>query len=164
MRKKSLLVFVTMSLLVFGVLLYAQGRQRAKTLTVDVVTDLSTFSFVDLDSSGTPTPGEPFLIEGNIFEEGSRTGAIGHFLCRGFWIAVQGDGDFTFVSQSFEIDGRGTIHIQGNEPGGVPGVSGLSRAIIGATGDFKGSGEANVEPLPIPSNPFIFRITFNFGD
>ena len=81
----------------------------------------------------------------------------------------QADGDFTFVHQSYEIESRGTIHVEGNEPGGVPGVSGFSRAIVGATGEFKGSGEASIEPMPNdpdvdPANPFMFRATFNFRD
>ena len=35
-------------------------------LTVDVVPDLNTFSFVDIDGSGLASPGEPFVIEGAI--------------------------------------------------------------------------------------------------
>ena len=164
MSKKSLLVLVTMSLLIFSVLLYAQGRQRGKQLTVDVVPILATFSFVDADGSGPidPTAGDPFVIEGDIFKEGTSQ-RIGDFVCRGFFIS-QPDGDVTSVNQSFEIDGRGAIYVVGNEDGGVPGVSGLSRAIVGATGDFKGSGEAVIEPMPTGANPFIFRITFNFRD
>lgn len=162
MRKKSLLVPVTLSLLAFSVLLYAQGRQRGKKLTVDVVPNLATFSFVDLDSSGDESPGEPFDIQGDIFEEGTLN-RIGDFVCRGFFI-TQPDGDETSVNQSFEIDGRGAIYVVGNEPGAVFQVGGFSRAIVGATGDFKGSGEAIIQPMPTPTNPFIFRITFNFRD
>ena len=159
MKKKSLLVLVTMSLLVFSVLLYAQGRQRGKTLTVDVVPDFNTFSFVDLDSSTTATAGEPFIVQGDLFEEDTLN-RIGDFICRGFFITLQpNDGDGTSVTQSYEIDGRGTIFVAGNEPGFVPGVSGIRRAIIGATGDFNGSGEATIEPIPTG-----FRITFNFRD
>ncbi len=162
MSKKSLLVLVTMSLLVFSVLLYAQGTKRGQTLTVHVVPDLSTFSLVDADSSGGPTAGDPFDVQGDIFEQGTSN-RIGDFVCRGFWIA-QPDGDFTSVNQSFEIDGRGAIYVVGNEPGSVPGVSGFSRAIVGATGDFKGSGEAIIELMPTATNPFVFNITFNFRD
>ncbi len=167
MSKKSLLVLVTMSLLVFSVLLYAQGTQRGKKLTVDVVTDDPTFSFVDIDGSTDPTPGEPFIIEGDIFAEGTVfvSPPVGHFVCRGFFIAPQADGDVTIVHQSFEINGRGTIHIEGNEDGAVPGVVGFHRAIVGATGDFKGSGEATVVPMPgLGGGAFSFRITFNFRD
>ncbi len=162
MRKKRLLVFATVSLLVFSVLLYAQGRQRSKKLTVDVVPNLATLSFVDLDGSGGPTAGDPFVIQGDIFEEGTSH-RIGDFVCRGFFIS-QPDGDFASVNQSFEIDGRGAIYVVGNEPGSVPGVSGFSRAIVGATGDFKGSGEAIIELVPTSTNPFVFNITFNFRD
>ena len=126
------------------------------TLTVHVVPDLSTLSFVDLDLSGSPTAGEPFIIEGSVFAEDTTT-LIGHYLCRGFFIAVQADGDFTFVHQSFEIHGRGTIEVEGNES---PNVT--VRAIDGATGDFEGEGTLTAEPMPTASNPFIFRGTFDF--
>ncbi len=162
MRKKSLLLLVTMSLFVFGVLLYAQGRQRGHTLTVHVVPDLATFSFVDVDGSTDPTAGDPFVIEGDIFKEGTSH-RIGDFVCRGFFIS-QPDGDFASVNQSFEIDGRGAIYVVGNEPGKVHGVSGFSRAIVGATGHFRGSGEAIIELVPTSTNPFVFNITFNFRD
>ena len=155
MRKKSLLVLVTMSLLVFGVLLYADDDDDE--LTVDVVPILATFSFVDADGSGLidPTAGDPFVIEGDIFKEGTAV-RIGDFVCRG-WFITQADGDVTSVTQSFEIDGRGAIYVVGNEDGKVPGVSGFSRAIVGATGDFaedfEGSGEAIIEPMPTGANP-----------
>ncbi len=65
--------------------------------------------------------------------------------------------------------GSGAPCVEGNENGAVPGVSGFSRAIVGATGEFKGSGEASIEPMPNdpdvdPANPFMFRATFNFRD
>ena len=164
MRNKSLLVLVTMSLLVFGVLVYADDD--GEELTVHVVPDLATFSFVDVDSSGGPTAGDPFDVQGDIFEQGTSN-RIGDFVCRGFFI-TQPDGDFASVNQSFEIDGRGAIYVVGNEPGSVPGVSGFSRAIVGATGDFaedfEGSGEAIIELMPTATNPFVFNITFNFDD
>ena len=162
MSKKSLLVLVTMSLLIFSILVYAQGTKRGQTLTVDVVPDLSTFSFVDVDGSTDPTAGDPFVIEGDILKEGTSQ-RIGDFVCRG-WFITQADGDVTSVNQSFEIDGRGAIYVVGNEDGAVSLVDGFSRAIVGATGDFKGSGEAIIEPMPTGANPFIFRITFNFRD
>ena len=175
MRKGLLSILLAASLLVIGILLSVQvySQQRAKKLVVDVVPDLNTFSFVDLDSSTTPTAGEPFIVEGEIFEEGIFEGgpmiSLGTYLCRGFFIVVQADGDFTVVHQSFEIESRGTIHVEGNENGAVPGVIGFSRAIVGATGEFKGSGEASIEPMPNdpdvdPANPFMFRATFNFRD
>ena len=136
---------------------FSGGKGGGKKLTVDVIPDGATFSFVDLDGSGDPTAGEPFLVEGDIFKKDGLV-VIGHFLCRGFFIVPQGDGDSTFVHQSFEIDGKGTIHIEGNEPGAVHGVGDLSRAIVGATGKFKGSGEAVIRPLAGGA----FRATFRF--
>ncbi len=162
MSKKSLLVLVTMSLLIFSILVYAQGRERGKQLTVDVIPILATFSFVDVDGSTDPTPGDPFVIQADIFKVGTSV-RIGDYVCRG-WFITQADGDFTSVNQSFEIDGRGAIYIVGNEDGKVPGVSGFSRAIVGATGDFKGSGEAIIVPTGTGANPFTFTATFNFRD
>ena len=129
-------------------------------LTVDVVPDFSTFSFVDLDGSTGPTAGEPFVVEGDVRERRDDFGTgprIGTFICRGFFIIPQADGDITYVSQSFEIDGKGTIYVQGNEPGATAGKDGFRRAIVGATGRFPGSGQAIVEPLPTGD-----RVTFRF--
>lgn len=139
---------------------YSQAYSGKKRLTVDVVPDFSTFSFVDLDGSLGPTAGEPFYVEGDVRERRDDFGTgprIGTFICRGFFIIPQDDGDITYVSQSFEIDGKGTIYVQGNEPGATAGMDGFRRAIVGATGWFPSSGQAIVEPLPTGD-----RVTFRF--
>ena len=124
-------------------------------LTVDVVPDFSTFSFVDVDGSGDPTAGDPFIVEGDVREEGTET-VIGHYLCRGFFIVLQDDGDFTFVHQSFEIAGRGTIHVEGNESDVL-----TVRAIDGASGDFKVKKDAVLIADPMPDlGLFAIRGTF----
>ena len=144
-------------LLAYSTSFYAKPNPPGQALTVDVIVDFNTFSFVDLDGNGGPGPGEPFDVEGDIFEEGNNI-LIGRFLCRGFFIVPQADGDFTFVHQSYEIDGRGTIHVEGNEPGFVQGIDGQRRAIVGATGDFPSrNGEAEIE-----GSAGQFRITFTF--
>ncbi len=126
-----------------------------EALIVDVVPDFSTFSFVDVDGDGAPSAGDPFVIEGDVREEGTKT-VIGHYLCRGFFIVLQDDGDFTFVHQSFEIAGIGTIHVEGNESD-VLSV----RAIVGASGDFEVDEDAMFIADPRPDlGPFAFRGTF----
>ncbi len=127
--------------------------------TVDVVPDTSTLSFVDVDSSGGPTAGDPFVVEGDVREAGTTT-VIGHYLCRGWFIAVQADGDFTYVHQSFEFPGIGTIHVEGNESSSL-----TVRAVDGATGDFEGveSGVLIADPMP-GLGTFAFRGTFLLDD
>ena len=128
-------------------------------LTVDVVPDFSTFSFVDVDGSGDPTAGDPFIVEGDVREAGGKT-VIGHYLCRGYFIVPQADGDFTYVHQSFEFPGIGTIHVEGNESSNL-----TVRAIDGATGDFEGveSGVLISDPMP-DLGTFAFRGTFVLDD
>ncbi len=125
-------------------------------LTVDVVPDLSTFSLVDVDGSGDPTPGDAFVVEGDVREEGTET-VIGRYLCWGYFIVPQADGDFTTVHQSFEIDGVGTIHVEGNESDVL-----TLRAIDGASGDFEVKKKDAVliaDPMP-KLGPLAFRATF----
>ncbi len=124
-------------------------------LVVDVVPDLSTFSLVDVDLSGGPTPGDAFIVEGEVRAAGTTT-VIGHYLCRGFFIVPQADVDFTFIHQSFEIDGRGTIHVEGNESS----VSTV-RAIDGASGDFEADEDAVLIADPMPGlGTYAFQATF----
>ena len=124
-------------------------------LTVDVLPDLSTFSFVDVDGDGAPSAGDPFIIEGDVREEGTKT-VIGRYLCRGYFIVLQADGDNTTVHQSFEIDGEGTIHVEGNESDVL-----TVRAVDGASGDFEVEEDAVLIADPMPDlGPLAFRATF----
>ncbi len=127
--------------------------------TVDVVPDTSTLSFVDVYSSGGPTAGDPFIVEGDVRDAGTTT-VIGHYLCRGWFIVAQADGDFTYVSQSFEFPGIGTIHVVGNESSSL-----TVRAVDGATGDFEGveSGVLIADPMP-DLGTFAFQGTFLLDD
>lgn len=164
--KRDILIIVVVSLvLVINMLVYEQAQaDDPKRLTVDVVPDFSSMSWVDIDGSGGPpapanfpSTGEPFMIEGEVFAKNTTTNPIGIYLCRGWFIRPHADGHFTYVSQSFEIDGKGTIFVQGNER-----VEGGRRAIVGATGDFRGVGQAIIEAHPNPPNPISFRVTFIF--
>jgi hypothetical protein len=163
MRKKSIL-WLSVALLMVGLwgLNHRTNAQLAEVVW-DIYPDANSFSFVDIDTSGDPTPGEPFVVGGPIFRQGETPEAntpIGRFWCRGFFIAPEEDGDITIVHQSFEVNGAGTIHIEGTEPGNVPGVDGARRAIVGGTARFATArGEAVIEPLP-PEGGLNFRITF----
>jgi hypothetical protein len=135
--------------------LMAVASSPAPVLTVDVIPDLSTFSFVDVGGDGDATPGDPFIVEGDVLEVGTET-VIGHYLCRGYFIVPQADGDVTTVHQSFEIDGEGTIHVEGNESD----VSTV-RAIVGASGGFSVRNNAVLIADPMPDlGPLAFRATF----
>lgn len=135
--------------------LMAFSFSPAPVLTVDVIPDLSTFSLVDVDGSGDPTPGDAFIVEGDVLEEGTET-VIGRYLCRGFFIVPQADGDITTVHQSFEIDGEGTIHVEGNETDVL-----TVRAIVGASGGFRVRKDAFLIADPMPDlGPLAFRATF----
>ncbi len=148
----------------------ADGHAVDVEFTVDVVPDLSTFSFVDVDGSTDPTPGDPFVVEGDVREEGTPR-VLGHYLCRGFFIVAQADGDFTYVHQSFEfarlagptvtpLPGIGTIHVQGNES-----IILTVRSVDGGTGDFEGvkSGVLMADPAE-ELGAFAFRATFLLDD
>ena len=135
--------------------LMAVASSPAPVLNVDVIPDLSTFSFIDVGGDGDPTAGDPFSIEGDVREVGTET-VIGRYLCRGFFIVPQPDGDITTVHQSFEIDGVGTIHVEGNESDVL-----TLRAIVGASGNFKVKKHAVLIADPMPDlGPLAFRATF----
>ncbi len=136
--------------------LMAVASSPAPVLTVDVIPDLSTFTFVDVDGDGgPPAPGDPFIVEGDVREVGTET-VIGRYLCRGFFIVPQADGDVTTVHQSFEIDGEGTIHVEGNETDVL-----TVRAIVGASGGFRVIKNAILIADPMPDlGPLAFRATF----
>ena len=135
--------------------LMAVAPSAPPVLTVDVIPDLSTFSFVDVGGDGDATPGDPFIVEGDVRERGTET-VIGRYLCRGFFIVPQADGDVTTVHQSFEIDGEGTIHVEGNETDVL-----TDRAIVGASGGFRVRKNAILIADPMPDlGPLAFRATF----
>ena len=135
--------------------LMAFSFSPAPVLTVDVIPDLSTFSFIDVGGDGDPTAGDPFIVEGDILEVGTET-VIGRYLCRGFFIVPQADGDVTTVHQSFEIAGEGTIHVEGNESDVL-----TVRAIVGASGGFRVRKDAILIADPMPDlGPLAFRATF----
>ena len=134
--------------------LMAVASSPSPVLTVDVVPDLSTFSFVDVGGDGDPTPGDPFIVEGDVREVGTET-VIGRYLCWGYFIVPQADGDFTTVHQSFEIAGE-TIHVEGNESDVL-----TVRAIDGASGGFRVRNDAVLISDPMPDlGTFAFRATF----
>ena len=148
-------IILTLVGLVALAALMAFSFSPAPVLTVDVIPDLSTFSFVDVGGDGDPTPGDPFIIEGDVRETGTET-VIGRYLCRGFFIVPQADGDVTTVHQSFEIAGEGTIHVEGNESDVL-----TVRAIVGASGGFRVRKDAILIADPMPDlGPLAFRATF----
>ncbi len=145
-------------MLIIALIVFFTGMQHyahaGGSRTFDVVADPSTFTFVDIDGSGDVTPGEPFYVEGRV-DRKNTTDSVGTFLCRGWFIIPQADGAGTYVSQSYEINGKGTIYVQGNE--------GETRfAVVGATGSFPSSGQAEILPHPDPTLPIAFRIKFHF--
>ncbi len=73
----------------------------------------------------------------------------------GFSIVLQADGDFTTVHQSFEIDGVGTIHVEGNESDVL-----TLRVIDRASGDFQVKKEALLIADPmLKLGTFAFQAT-----
>ena len=154
-RAKISLIVVSLVALAALAALVAFASPPAPVLIVDVVPDLDTFSLQDVDGSGGPSAGDPFIVEGDILEVG--TGAvIGRYLCRGYFIVPQADGDVTTVHQSFEIDGEGTIHVEGNESD----VSTV-RAIVGASGGFSVRNNAVLIADPMGDPALLaFRATF----
>ncbi len=169
MSEKRLFFGAQLFFILAGFFLYSQLSAKSLTadsLTLKVTLDFSTMSWVDIDGSGGPpspanfpSPGEPFLIQGDVFQKDTNN-RIGTFLCRGFFILQQDDLDFAFQQQSFEIDGMGTIYVEGNDPGGITGIEGFSRVVVGATGSFVG---ADPHAVVVPTDAG-FLITFTFEE
>ena len=119
-----------------------------------MVPALSTFSLVDVGGDGAPTPEDPFIVEGDLREVGTEK-VIGHYLCRGFFSVPQAHGDFTTVHQSFEIDGMGTTHVEGDESDVL-----TLRVIERASGDFEVKKEAVLIADPMfKLGTFAFQAT-----
>lgn len=131
----------------------ANGRLR-----IDVAGDLSTFDAVRAPAGGDPFPTGPFYVEGPIFPGGTLNpdgtipggaSSIGLFRCWG-WL-FNGATGTGVVSQSYELDGRGDIQVQGVEDG--------NRAVTGGTGDFRGvRGEGFASPI----NPAVLAFGMAF--
>lgn len=79
MKKIYSFIVVVLMLAASSFLLYAGSDSHRKRLTVDVVPNLDTFSFVDINSDQTSSPGEPFIITGDIFKKGT-TKRLGDFI------------------------------------------------------------------------------------
>lgn len=138
--------------LVFGLASWSSSSPHDKELTVDVIPDLATFSTVEANL------GNPFVIEGEVRKAGTTT-VIGKYLCRGWFLTPQTNDDATFVHQSFEIFGKGTIHVEGNESP-FP----RTRAIVAVIGDFKKNEGGTLLAIPMPDElgPLAFTATFRF--
>ena len=152
--------------LVFGLASWSPSSSH-DDLTVIVVPDVeNTFSFIDVNGDGIFSTGDPFVIQGALLKE-DMTATIGRYLCRGWFIAdpstnmppfFAGVGEFTFVHQSFEIFGRGTIHVEGNESS-----DSIVRAIVGTNGDFKFKGKGTLLAEPMGDvGLFVVKATFRF--
>lgn len=139
----------------------AESGQEDTMLTIEVAPDLSTFDTVRDVAEGDVVPTGPFYIQGPIFPEGTLDaegdpgGAtpIGTFRCWGWQFDGSEFPPVGVVSQTYEIDDRGEIQVQGLEDG--------SRAVTGGTGEFGNvRGEGNFEFIN-PDN-LSFRATFRF--
>lgn len=140
-----------------GAHLGLSGRvaEASKTLTLDVVADLSTFEA----HSQAGISGGPFYVEGAIYPKGSLDGngaligtpdSIGVFRCWGWLIDLSDLSAGGVVSQEYLIEGRGKIQVQGLED--------ERRAVVGGTDDFrKVTGEGFATTFP-PT--FNFTIDF----
>ena len=126
-------------------------------LVVDVKLAVSTLDRALSDLSPSTREGA-FYVQGDIFTPGGEAAGedpIGIFHCWGYSLD-EGVGGFGIVSQEFELFDRGRIQLQGRE------APGLTRAVVGGTGDFKGaSGEAQNTP-PVVELPLLrFTTTFD---
>ena len=94
--------------------------------------------------------GSAFYIRGTICEEeeGPNCTPAGVFHCWGWQTAPGTPGNEVVVSQSFQIDERGSIEVQGVE---AFGANFIPRAVVGGTGDFRNvSGEMTSADVAIP--------------
>ena len=130
-----------------GVALLAVGLfgldAEAKSKKGEVVLRIRLSPPPDRTLAATPFGGDAFYVAGTICKEknGPACTDAGDFHCWGWRPATFPDGTApamgfapSVVSQLFEIDGRGTISVQGVEAFGAAFVP---RAVDGGTGDFR---------------------------
>ncbi len=129
-------------------------------LVVDVRVDSSTLDRALSDLS--PMHGEgAFYVQGDIFTPGGEAAGedpIGVFHSWGWHLDTR-HGHFNVVSQEYRLFDLGRIELQGRQK------PGLTRAVVGGTGRFKGvDGEAANTP-PVPGGGFArFTTTFDLDD
>jgi hypothetical protein len=145
-------------LVLAGAVAGAPAASKARTLTVEVPPDFSTFDAVRSPAPGEPFPTGPFYIEGNIYAEGTLRSdgtappgahSIGTFRCWG-WI-FDGNTFGAAVNQRYEL-AQGAISTQGVEGTAVRDVTGGSGAYRAARGEGR--------VLAINPQNASFRITF----
>ncbi|MGH3040297.1 MAG: hypothetical protein ACRDNG_00890 [Gaiellaceae bacterium] len=135
----------------------APAASKARTLTLEVTPDFSTFGAVKSPAPGEPFPTGPFYIEGKIYAQGTLRAdgtvpgarSIGTFRCWG-WI-FDGSNFGAAVNQRYEL-AQGSISTQGVEGTAV-------RDVTGGSGVYRAArGEGQV--LAINPQNASFRITF----
>ena len=146
MGRKVFSVAVVVGMMLVGGVSVVQAHE---TLILRVVGDIAgTF---DLQVATGAHGGAPFYVSGDICADtvpGGPCVRIGKFHCWGWRV---GPG-VTFVSQEFEIFGRGKLQVQGAEDAGP-------RAFTGGTGDFAfARGEAT--GIDLSGFPPEFIVTF----
>ncbi len=102
--------------------------------------------------------GSAFYIRGTICEEqqGPDCTPAGVFHCWGWQTAPGTLDNEVVVSQSFQIDGRGSIEVQGVE---AFGDNFIPRAVGGGTGDFRNvRGEMTSADVAVPELITTFRL------
>lgn len=137
-----------------------KNQQSAVVVSFDVVPNPLSFRFIDQRGHGSPMSGTPALLEGVVYSPATRD-RIGSYARTGFFITPEHEGNQQLIHEAVVLDGRGTLFLTGFVPGVSRGVDGLSRAVIGGTGEFTcARGEALIELL----HGDAFRVTISFAD
>jgi FlgD Ig-like domain len=164
MKKFYFKPLITLFLFIFSLTLFANPNVSTANLnafyspqnTYDVAVDFSTFYTAGIGGS------KSFVIEGDIYKKNKYPNSnyiVGHYICRG-WLL---NNSYNTVTQTFEIFGKGTIVVMGNEGGGGGAIGG-TRAVVGATGIYSDEGWTIAHVLAFPGDPpngASFRVKFD---
>lgn len=142
-----------------ALIVFPVAQAHRGDLVVDVRLDGSTLDRALSDLSPSNREGT-FYIQGDIFTPGGEAAGeapIGIFHCWGWHLDenLAGGNVGNVVSQEYHLFDWGRIELQGRE------APGLTRAVVGGTGDFKGVNGEAANTAPVGGR---FTTTFDLDD
>jgi hypothetical protein len=152
----------------------AAAAPQNNTLKVELVVDTTTLKFPGASSNSKPVPGEFAIVSGKLYNASSSgvvavaaEEEIGTYRCFFPWGGWANDTQGTPVTlgvQIFDLEGRGTIVVVGDEPTTDSVGKPVAGAIAGGTGEFKGAtGMATLTAKPLKGTDFPLGVVFEFA-
>jgi hypothetical protein len=138
--------------LVLPWLLIPEPSLAKETINADAVVDVTSLKFQDVNGNKQPDPGEFGIVLGKLYAPGTKT-EIGTYRCSFVWGGWANSTDGLSVTpavQIFDVKGKGTIVVVGDEPTTDSIGKAITGAIAGGTGAFTGvTGTATLTMKPI---------------